>query len=306
MTPSTRPEQQAGGEQIGHNAMKKDCGIVTQGGMPMADMGLGGGGIPMPGGSGGGDDWQRLRVVDHAQQQMHMHPHAQQQLFSIPGGPQQGSGQGGRPGGSFVGSGIHPGAYFNQTQIGAMVSGMMGGMPHMHGGGMNQMGPMGGFAPMMGATAAFAPPGQANAKRAGDFPHGQDGGDTKGRKAPKRSLAATVERMEKHKILERRRRERTKELVAELMSLVPGIECIGDSPTMNSVLEEAIVYLKDAQWEGEQRSKHPCTCGAPGVGSNPMPQRRREINERTASGGPSSRSDPDAPIEEAGGHMQHF
>jgi hypothetical protein len=86
--------------------------------------------------------------------------------------------------------------------------------------------------------------------------------------------------MEKHKLLERKRRERTKELMTELQSLVPMQQEAGDNPTMNMILEEAIEYLKTQQWEAAARAKHPCTCGAPGVGNNPMPSRPREKRER--------------------------
>jgi len=306
-------------DQTSVASTKKELnGMQLHSGMPgVPDMSAGGGAImgllPQQ-----GADWNQHPSMS-AQQ-------AQQQLFALQqsGAPPQGPSQGGWVGGGgFVGApGMHPGAYFNQTQIGAMVSGMMGGAPHMQGGGINQMAGMGGFAPV-GAAGAFAPPNlHGNHKRsAADFAQGQNGeaGDGKSRKAPKRSLAATIERMEKHKILERKRRERTKELVAELMVLVPGIECIGDSPTMNSVLGEAIHYLKESQWEAEQRLKHPCTCGAPGVGSNPMPPRPRDADDRDAasssatagSNSSTSRSDgSSAQLEDAGagqqGHLQQF
>ena len=64
------------------------------------------------------------------------------------------------------------------------------------------------------------------------------------KKVPKRSLAATIERMEKHKILERKRREKTKELVSELQGLIPSVEMVPEGLTMNTVLEEAIEHLK--------------------------------------------------------------
>eukprot|EP00802_Teleaulax_amphioxeia_P005525 Tamp_05529.p1 GENE.Tamp_05529~~Tamp_05529.p1 ORF type:complete len:935 (-),score=201.39 Tamp_05529:142-2685(-) len=64
------------------------------------------------------------------------------------------------------------------------------------------------------------------------------------KKAPKRSLAATIERMEKHKILERKRREKTKGLVSELQGLIPSFETVPEGLTMNTVLEEAIEHLK--------------------------------------------------------------
>jgi len=51
-------------------------------------------------------------------------------------------------------------------------------------------------------------------QESGDNSAGAD--EKTSKKAPKRSLAATIERMEKHKILERKRREKTKELVSEL------------------------------------------------------------------------------------------
>ncbi|KAJ1495183.1 hypothetical protein T484DRAFT_1763118, partial [Baffinella frigidus] len=57
--------------------------------------------------------------------------------------------------------------------------------------------------------------------------------------------------MEKHKIVERKRREKTKELMTELQALtpssalIPSVENVQDSLTMNTVLEEAIVHLKD-------------------------------------------------------------
>lgn len=44
------------------------------------------------------------------------------------------------------------------------------------------------------------------------------------KRGPKRSLAATIERMEKHKVLERKRREKTKELMSELQALIPTVE----------------------------------------------------------------------------------
>mmetsp|Transcript_20717 Transcript_20717/g.47820 ORF Transcript_20717/g.47820 Transcript_20717/m.47820 type:complete len:318 (-) Transcript_20717:305-1258(-) len=296
--------------------MKKELSIMqmhaTSCGMPSIEAGRSRGDIGMSMGmpSGQGEQWNPSSAT---QQQ------AQQQLFALQQGgmPPQGSAHGGWiGGGGFVGAGgIHPSAYFNQTQIGAMVSGMMGGMPHMQGG-MNQIPGMGGFAPV-GASGAFAPPQGLNKRPAGfDQGQGAGAGDAKGRKAPKRSLAATIERMEKHKILERKRRERTKELVAELMGLVPGTECLGDSPTMNAVLEEAIQYLKDSQWESEQRIKHPCTCGAPGVGSNPMPARPCDEADRSSSGtgggvsnASNTRIEGDTQLEDGGGahvHMQQF
>jgi hypothetical protein len=64
------------------------------------------------------------------------------------------------------------------------------------------------------------------------------------KKAPKRSLAATIERMEKHKFLERKRREKTKQLVSELQGLIPSVETVPEGLTMNTVLEEAIEHLK--------------------------------------------------------------
>eukprot|EP00960_Hanusia_phi_P040708 754601-Hanusia_phi.AAC.2 len=72
------------------------------------------------------------------------------------------------------------------------------------------------------------------------------------KKAPKRSLAATIERMEKHKILERKRREKTKELMSELQTLIPSVESVQESLTMNTVLEEAIEHLKEQQKNSTQ------------------------------------------------------
>lgn len=46
---------------------------------------------------------------------------------------------------------------------------------------------------------------------------------------------------------------------------------------MNSVLEEAIVYLKDNQWETLQRRSYDCKCGAVGYGKNPMPDKPAHI-----------------------------
>jgi tetratricopeptide (TPR) repeat protein len=77
----------------------------------------------------------------------------------------------------------------------------------------------------------------------GDF-HGVDSSKG-GKKASKRSLTATIERMEKHKIVERKRREKTRELMTELQALIPSVENVQDSLTMNAVLEEAIQHLKD-------------------------------------------------------------
>lgn len=55
------------------------------------------------------------------------------------------------------------------------------------------------------------------------------------RKAPKRSLTTTMERMERHKILERKRREKTKDLMCELRNMIPGMEDDNDTLTMNKV-----------------------------------------------------------------------
>ena len=54
---------------------------------------------------------------------------------------------------------------------------------------------------------------------------------------------------------------------------IPEMAKLGESPTMNCVLEEAINFLKDTQWEEMQRRSHICKCGAPGWGGNPMPER---------------------------------
>ena len=79
------------------------------------------------------------------------------------------------------------------------------------------------------------------------------GGDEKpAKKAPKRSQAATIERMEKHKILERKRREKTKELVSELQGLIPSVETVPEGLTMNTVLEEAIEHLKAQHAKNQQ------------------------------------------------------
>jgi len=96
-----------------------------------------------------------------------------------------------------------------------------------------------------GASRSIAPPpGGGQVKRGFDSDYDDgDGGPSK--KASKRSLAATIERMEKHKIVERKRREKTKELMTELQGLIPSVESVQDSLTMNTVLEEAIVHLKE-------------------------------------------------------------
>lgn len=111
---------------------------------------------------------------------------------------------------------------------------------------------------------------------------GQVGGARQRAARPaKKALTTTVERMEKHKLLERKRRERTKDLISELQALVPGSESGGDTLTMNTVLEEAISHLKVVAWEREERGKRPCSCGGPGgVQINPMPPRPHDQRER--------------------------
>uniref|UniRef100_A0A7S0E1M9 BHLH domain-containing protein n=1 Tax=Hanusia phi TaxID=3032 RepID=A0A7S0E1M9_9CRYP len=87
------------------------------------------------------------------------------------------------------------------------------------------------------------------------------------KKAPKRSLAATIERMEKHKILERKRREKTKELMSELQTLIPSVESVQESLTMNTVLEEAIEHLKEQQKNSTQLVVRPKDGDSSGPGA---------------------------------------
>ena len=134
------------------------------------------------------------------------HQGVQQGGPSVPGWPAGLMGPGG------------PVGFFNQP---GMMSGMMGMMPGL----ARFQGMQGG-----GQSGAMQPgPGQngASSKR-GSSDFGEAEGNEKARKAPRRSLAATMERMEKHKILERRRRERTKELVGELLAVVrTPARCLG-------------------------------------------------------------------------------
>lgn len=108
---------------------------------------------------------------------------------------------------------IAPG-FFPQAGMGAM-PGMIPTMPGM---------------PMQQGMGGHGGGGQeaASQKMGASDMRGVDGESAKGRKVPKRSAAATVERMEKHKILERRRRERTKELIAQLF------EMVGASPSFSA------------------------------------------------------------------------
>jgi hypothetical protein len=219
----------------------------------------------------------------HLQEQLFLRQQQERQNSAFPSGVVMGVQPPGMPPGHapyYFGQGFSMGppqhGYFDQRQF-------AGGMPmpadSLGRGGMS----MGGL-PHMGRH--FHPQGMLQGGLpdfAGMIPKADDVGvlsEQKGRKVPKRSLAATIERMEKHKLLERKRRERTKELMTELQSLVPMQQEAGDNPTMNMILEEAIEYLKTQQWEAAARAKHPCTCGAPGVGNNPMPPRPKEKRER--------------------------
>jgi len=255
--------------------------------------GAGGSGLP-PGMENGGQYWQ------HMQQQEQLLGQGFPGLMGQPGAmayPYFGQvGQG-----AFVRAQPHA-AFFDPQRGYVARPGMLpnGAIPQMPGSGAD-IGGMGGplngnhlqqqMQQNMGRGRPFAQGMIGGPGGVPDFrgvPGGGEGegpaprGEAKGRKAPKRSLAATIERMEKHKILERKRREKTKELMSELQGLIPTEQGdMGDSPTMNTVLEEAIEHLKNIAWEAQHRAKHPCSCGAPGVGSNPMPQRPRDrVRER--------------------------
>ena len=149
--------------------------------------------------------------------------------------------------------------------------GMQNGMLGAMGQGMQGMPPD--TAAMLG-MAGFPGGGMVMDPNAATTSAARGGRKAGGGKAGQKTHTTTVERMEKHKMLERKRRERTKDLVAELQALLPGADVNGDNLTMNTVLEEAIGHFKVILWEnGERQNKRPCTCGGPGTVGAPMPPR---------------------------------
>lgn len=293
---------QGDGSQVQQQGMQREGPDVSGSGMS----GLGSSGM-----ENGGQYWQHMQQQEQQQALLHNQGFPQG-LMSQPGAMTGYPyfGQVGQQ--TFMRAQPHAG-FFDQRgypagyQAPQLRPGMAlpnGALPHMAGGG-GDMGVIGG--PLDGSQLQQMQVGRGRPFPPGTLHRGHpdfggmvggdagvdgfvSGGEIKGRKAPKRSLAATIERMEKHKILERKRREKTKELMAELQKLIPTEQEMGDSPTMNTVLEEAIEHLKNMAAEAQQRAKHACTCGAPGVGSNPYALRSRSEERDDDDEGEGARS----------------